>query len=184
MKLVNEIFEKIKGAENVDKILAVKKRANAIDTKALVNALANDKTYKIDNFKTEEEVNISELLRSDLKKTLQRAQFPQKNEISVLDDVEIATDGLTKAIPYMVLEYLKTGRIFELPEQEKLKAAIYLKEIPGASRIIKIRNVQNGKPIGNVNLITKDAFVLRAKSPIPSHLKRKVYKDNNGKPLV
>ena len=76
MKFVNEILAKIKGAENVDKILALKKRPNVIDVKNLVSALANDKTYKIDNFKTEEEFNISEALRSDLKKTIQRAQFP------------------------------------------------------------------------------------------------------------
>lgn len=183
MKLVNEVLAKIKGAENVNKILASKKRANSIDTKHLVSALANDKTYKIDNFKTEEEVNISELLRSDLKKTIQKAQFPQKDEISVIDNVEICTDGLTKAIPYFVLEQLKTGRMFELPKQNQLDATLYLKSIPGGSKEVNIRNVQTGKSIGTVNVITKDSFQLRAKSPVPAHLKRRVYKDPNGKPM-
>lgn len=183
MKFVNEILAKIKGAENVDKILALKKRPNVIDVKNLVSALANDKTYKIDNFKTEEEFNISEALRSDLKKTIQRAQFPQKDEISVLDDVDICTEGLTKAIPYFVLEQLKTGRMFDLPKQNQLDASLYLKAIPGGSKEVNIRNVQTGKSIGTVNVITKDSFQLRAKSPVPKHLKRRVYKDPNGKPM-
>lgn len=183
MKTVNEIFAKIKGAENVDKVLAEKKRANSVDTKLLVNALVNDKTYKIDNFKTEEEVNISELIRNDIKKTLEKAKFPQKNEASVIDDAEICTEGLTKAIPYLVLEHLKTGRTFELPPQEKMKASIYLRAMPARTRQIKIRNVQNGKQIGDVTLVSKDWFQLRAKSPIPKHLQRKVFKGMDGKPL-
>lgn len=183
MKTVNEILAKIKGTENVDKILAIKKRANSIDTKALTNALANDKTYKIDNFKTEEEVNISELLRSDIKKTLEKAKYPQKNESSVIDDVEICTDGLTKAIPYFILEYLKTGRTFDLPADEKLNASIFLKEIPANTKTVKYRNVQNGKQLGNVTIISKDSFQLRAKSPVPKHLQRKVFKDMDGKKI-
>lgn len=183
MKLVNEVLSKIKGAEKVNDILALKKRPNSIDTRNLVSALANDKTYKIDNFKTEEEFNISEALRSDIKKTIQRAQFPQKNEISVIDDVDICTDGLSKAIPYFVLEHLKTGRMFDIPKQNQLDASIYLKAIPGTTREVNIRNVQTGKSIGTVNVITKDSFQLRAKSPVPAHLKRRVYKDPNGKPM-
>lgn len=182
-KFVNEIFAKIKGAENIDKTLTNRKRFNANEFKAVVSALANDPTYKVDNFKSETEFNIGEALRSDLKKTIERAKFPQKNETSVLDTVDICTDGLAKAIPYIVLEHLKTGRMFDLPEQEKLKASIYLKEVPGKTREISMRNVQTGETIGTVTVINKDSYQLKAKSPIPKHLQRRIYKDTNGKPM-
>ena len=42
---------------------------------------------------------------------------------------------------------------------------------------------QNGKQIGDVTLVSKDWFQLRAKSPIPKHLQRKVFKGMDGKPL-
>lgn len=182
-KLVNEIFEKIKGAENADKTLATKKRFNANEFKAVVSALANDPTHKEENFKSEEEFSIADALRSDLKKTIERAKFPQKNEASVLDTVDICTDGLAKSIPYILLEHLKTGRMFDLPDQEKLKASIYLQEVPAKSREIPFRNVQNGAPLGTVTVVNKDCFQLRSKSPVPKHLQRKIYKDLNGKPM-
>lgn len=182
-KLVNEIFEKIKGTGNADKTLTDKKRFNAVEFKSVVSALANDSTYKVDNFKTEEEFNIGDAIRSDLKKTIERAKFPQKNEASVLDTVDICTDGLAKAIPYIVLEHLKTGRSFDLPEQEKLNASIYLQTVPAKTRDIPFRNVQTGAPLGTVTVANKECYQLKAQSPIPKHLQRKTYKDLNGKPM-
>lgn len=182
-KLVNEIFEKIKGAENIDKILTSRKRFNANEFKSVVTALANDSSYKVDNFKTEEEFSIGEAIRSDLKKTIERAKFPQKNEASVLDNVDICVDGLAKAIPYIVLEHLKTGRTFDLPDQEKLNASIYLQDRPATTRDIPMRNPKTGEDMGTATIINKDHFILKAKSPVPKNLQRRVYKDLNGKPL-
>ena len=47
-------------------------------------------------------VNVSELIRNDLKKTIDNAKYPQKSEAGVLDSTEIVTKGLSEAIPYIV----------------------------------------------------------------------------------
>ena len=169
--------------QNNKNVLTSRKRFNANEFKSVVTALANDSSYKVDNFKTEEEFSIGEAIRSDLKKTIERAKFPQKNEASVLDNVDICVDGLAKAIPYIVLEHLKTGRTFDLPDQEKLNASIYLQDRPASTRDIPMRNPKTGEDMGTATIINKDHFILKAKSPVPKNLQRRVYKDLNGKPL-
>lgn len=181
MKLVNDILEKIKGTENINKTVTGKGRFNFNEFKSVASALANDTTYHIKDVKSSTDLNLSTLIREDIKKTIEKAKFPQKSEIDILNKSDVCVDGIAKSIPYIVMEYLKTGKRFELPEQENMKGSIYLKDIPGKVREVQTRSITSKTPIGSTVITTKDHIQLRAKSSIPSHLKTKVRKDLNGK---
>lgn len=185
-KMVNEVFGKAKGGEDkINDILTGKGSFSKQGFGDAVNALANDTTFKIKTYdkngKVTGEVSVSELIRSDIKKTLDKAKYPQKTEAGVLDSAEIVTTGLAEAIPYIVMEQMKCGKKFDLPQQPTVGGSIYLAAVPGKTKTSKVRDPKTQQDLGTSTTTTKDYVQIRAKSPAPAHLQTKVRKDPNGK---
>ncbi len=175
MKLVNETLTKIKGEGNADKVLTGKGSFSKQGFGELVNAFANDTTAKTGD------VNISELLRADLKKTVELAKYPQKSESNVLDTCEIKTDNLSKVIPLLVAEQLKCGKKFDLPSTDTMQGSLFLAPVAAGSKTKQIRDMKTGEPLGTVDITNKEYVKVQAKSPAPKNLVTKVRKDVNGK---
>jgi len=185
MKTVNETLGKIKGEGKIDEVMTGKGAFSKVGFSDTVNALVNDTTFKVKTYgkdgKVNGEVNLSELIRSDLKKTVASAKYPQKSEAAVLDTVDICTKGLAEAIPYIVMEQMKAGKKFDLPAQANVSGSIYLANVPGKVKEIQIRDPKTQQNLGSATITTKDSVQIRAKSPVPAHLQSKVRKDPNGK---
>lgn len=180
MKSVTEV----KG-DKVDKICTGKGAFSAAGFSDLVGALANDSKFSVTTYGKDGQpngsVNISELIRGDIKKSVANAKYPQKSEEGVLDSSEICTKGLAKAIPYMVEEYLKTGKKFDLPQQPTFQGSIYLADQPGRTKVSKVRDIQTKKELGTSTTVTKDSVQVRVKSPVPaSCVVSKTRRDLNG----
>lgn len=185
MKTVKETLGKIKGEDRINDVMTGKgsfSKAGFADT---VNALANDTSFKVKTYgkdgKPNGEVSISELIRQDMKKTLEKAKYPQKSEASVLDTAEICTAGLAEAIPHIVMEQMKCGKKFDLPTQPKVTGSVYLAPVSGKTKTIQVRDPKTQQNLGTAVITTKDSVQIRAKSPVPDHLQTKVRKDANGK---
>lgn len=186
MKMVKETLGKIKGEDKINDVLTGKgpfSRAGFGDT---VSALANDTSFKIPvydkNGNKTGETSISDLIRSDLKKTVDHAKYPQKSEAAVLDTCEVVTSGLAEAIPYIVMEQLKAGKKFDLPMQPNVVGSVYLAGVPGRTKVSKVRDMKTKAEIGTSTTVTKDYIQVRTKSPVPNAcVVSKVRKDLNGK---
>lgn len=186
-KMVNEVLEKAKGGKDkVNEILTGKGAFSKQGFGDVVNALVNDTTFKIKTYdkdgKATGDVSISELIRSDLKKTIANAGYPQKSEIGVLDTSEICTKGLSEAIPQFVMQQIACGKKFDLPIQPNVNGNIYLAEVKGKTSTSNVRDPKTQQSLGTVTTTTKDYIQVRAKSPVPkSCVASKVRKDVNGK---
>lgn len=184
-KMVNEVLGKIKGEDKINDIITGKGNFSKQGFADTVSALANDTTFKIKTFdrngKDTGTVCLSELFRNDIKKTIEKAGYPQKSEAGVLDTTEIVTSGIASAIPYIVMEQIKCGKKFDLPNTEKSVGSIFLKDVPGKVKESNIRDPHTQKNIGSVTTTSKDNVQIRAKSSIPKYLQRKVRKDVDGK---
>lgn len=185
-KLINETMEKIKGAKATETITG-KGAFSAASFNDVVNAFANDTSVSIPTYdrntgKENGKINLSELIRNDIKETLAKAKFPQKSEIAVIDTAEIVTKGLAKAIPYIAEEYIKAGKKLDLPTDPKFgNASIYLADRPGATKTTAVRDPKTQTPMGTVDITTKDSIQVRTKSSVPAWLATKVRKDTSGK---
>lgn len=183
MKTVEEILGKAKGEKNVTATLTGKGSFSKQGFGELTSALVNDTTFKVKSLAKDGsvvETSISELLRKDLKKTLENAKYPQKSEAGVLDTCEISTSGLAEAIPYIVNEQLRCGKKFDMPTQKDMVGSIYLAANPGKTKEVKVRDMKTGQEVGTTTITTKDSVQIRAKSPVPKHLQTKVRKDLKG----
>lgn len=184
-KMVTEVLGKVKGEDHINDVLTGKGSFSKQGFGDTVNALANDTTFKIKTFgkdgKPNGEVCVSEMIRSDIKKTLEKAKYPQKSEVGVIDTAEICTNGLAEAVQYMVMEQLKCGKKFDLPNQANVTGSIYLKSVPGKVKTTQVRDPKTQQNLGSVTITTKDSVQIRAKSPVPNHLQTKVRKDPSGK---
>lgn len=183
MKSVNEVLGKIKGADKVDQVLTGKGVFSKSGFAELTNALANDTSYKVASYDKDgnkTEVNLSELIRADMKKTLDNAKYPQKSEVGVLDTCDISTKGISEAIPYIVREQIQCGKKFDIPATQKMVGGIYLAERPGETKEVKVRDMKTGEVVGTTTVTNKDSIQIRSKSPVPKHLQTKVRKDLNG----
>lgn len=188
MKNVQETLAKIKGEDKVNQILTGKGSFSQTGFGSMVNAMANDTTYKVTTYgkdgKPDGEINVSEMLREDLKKTVAKAGFPQKSEAGVLDTVEICTTNLSKIIPVLVMEQMKCGKKFDLPAIPGAQGSIYLAPVPGKEKTIKVRDPKTQENLGTATIKSKDSIQIRAKSPVPDYLTTKVRKDANGKVIT
>lgn len=186
MKMVNDVLSKAKGEDKINDILTGKGAFSKQGFGDTVSALVNDTTFKVKTYdkdgKVSGEVNISELIRNDLKKTLENAKYPQKSEAGVLNTSEICTKGLSEAIPYIVMEQLKQGKKFDLPQQPNVQGSVYLADVPGKVKTSEVRDPKTQQKLGSVTITTKDSIQIRSKSPVPnSCVVSKVRKDVNGK---
>ena len=188
MKTVNETLGKIKGEDKINDILTGKGSFSKQGFADTVSALANDTTFKIPTYdkngaKTGE-VSISELIRSDVKKTLDKAKYPQKSEADIIDSSEIVTSGLAEAIPHIVMTQIAAGKKFDLPNQPNMVGSLYLADVSGKVKESKVRDMQTKQEVGTVTTTTSDYIQLRAKSPVPKAcIVSKVRKDLNGKTI-
>lgn len=185
-KMVNEVLSKSK--ENIDEVKTGKGAFSKSGFSDLVGALANDTSFKVKTYdaktgKVTGEVSISELIRNDLKKTLEKAKWPQKSEAGVLDSCEIVTTGLAEAIPHIIMEQLKCGKKFDMPAQKNVVGSIYLSETKPGTKVTQIRDPKTQEALGTVETTSQAAVQIRAKSPVPEHLQKKVRKDVNGKEI-
>lgn len=181
---VTEVLEKLKGKGNEDKTLTNKAAFSEPLFSELVHAIANDPEYKfksVDRDGNVNEVNVSNLIRSDLKKTVEAAKCPQKPELSVLDTAEISTKGLSTAIRASVTEWLRTGRKFTVPAQPDFNGDVFLTKVPGKTSVHKVRDMKTGEDQGTTEITTKDHVQVRVKSSAPKNLVTKVRKDKTGK---
>jgi hypothetical protein len=185
MKTVNEVLGKIKGSDKITETLTGKASFSKTGFEDVVSALANDTTFKIPVYnkntgKQEGDINVSELLRADMKKTLEKAKYPQKSEASVLDTCEISVKGLAEAIPYIVNEQIRTGKKFDLPQGEKYQGSVYLADVKGKVRDVNIRDPKTQENLGTCTITTKDSVQVKTKSGVPKYLSDKVRKDKSG----
>ena len=182
-KLVNEVLGKTKG-DKLDEVLTGKGSFSKAGFSDMTSALVNDNTFKIKTYgkdgKVSGEVSISDLIRSDIKKTIEKAGCPQKSEIGVIDSAEIVTSGLAEAIPYIVAEQIKQGKKFDLPTGEKYTGSIYLADVPAKTKVVNIRDPKTQENLGTATITYKESVQVRSKSPVPDHLTTKVRKDKNG----
>lgn len=186
MKTVNEVLGKVKGEDNVNAILTGKGAFSKSGFSDTVNALINDTTFSIKTYDKDGNetgtVNVSELIRNDLKKTIDNAKYPQKSEAGVLDSTEIVTKGLSEAIPYIVMEQIKCGKKMDLPNNKEVVGSIYLADVKGKTKESVVRDPKTQEDLGTSTTVTKDYIQIRAKSPVPnSCIVSKVRKDKNGK---
>ena len=185
MKMVNETLGAIKGTDKVSDIMTGKGVFSQSGFSDIVSAFANDTTFKIPTYdkngeKTGEQ-NISEMIRADLKATLEKAKYPQKSEASILDTCEIVTKNLSKAIPEIVFQAVATGKKFDLPYKKNLQiGGIYLKDVPAGSKTSQVRDLKTQQNIGTSTSTYKDSIAIAAKSKMPGYLVTKVRKDLNG----
>ena len=179
MKTVSEVLTKVKGEGKVKDTLTGKGAFSAAGFSDLVNALANDTTFSIPVYKDGKKVdsvNVSELIRSDVKASIEKAHCPQKSELGVVDTSEIVTKGLARAIPYIVTEQIRSGRKFDLPSGANYEGSIYLTDVPAATKTVAVRDPKTQQNLGEV-LIENQAYVqVRAKSKVPEHLQKKTRK--------
>lgn len=184
-KNVKEVLEKAKGADHVNEIVAGKGAFSKAGFGDLVNALANDTTFKINTYAKDGSVSgsvsVSDLIREDMKKTVEKAKYPQKSEAAVFDTCEIETKGLAEAIPQIVMQQLMSGKKFDLPMQDKVQGSVYLQNVPGKVKETTIRDPKTQTVLGTVTTTTKDNITVRTKSPVVPSLVSKVRKDVNGK---
>jgi hypothetical protein len=186
MKTVNEVMAKAKGEGNENKILTGKGAFSQAGFGDLVNALVNDTTYTVNTYDKEgnvaDKINLSEMIRADLKKTLENAKYPQKSESSVLDTVEISTKNIAKAIPYIVSEQIRCGKKFDIPAGPKTaNSSVYLADVEGRTKEVDLRDPRSQEIKGTVTIKTKDSVAVKVKSPVPEFLTQKTRKDTNGK---
>ena len=185
MKNVKETLGKIKGEDKVDAILTGRGSFSQAGFGDMVNAMANDTTYKVTTYgkdgKPDGEINVSEMLREDLKKTIAKAGYPQKSEAGVLDTVEICTANLSKIIPTIVMEQMKCGKKFDLPAEPGVKGSIFLAPVKAKEKTVKVRDPKTQQSLGTAVITTKDSIQIRAKSPVPEYLTTKKRYDANGK---
>ena len=184
MKMVNETLGAIKGTDKVSDILTGKGVFSQSGFSDIVSALANDTTFKIPTYdkngeKTGEQ-SISEMIRADLKSTLEKAKYPQKSESSILDTCDIVTKNLAKAIPEIVFQSMATGKKFDLPYKPGFQGGIYLKDVPAGSKTSQVRDPKTQQNLGTSTSTYKDSIAVAAKSKIPAYLVTKVRKDVNG----
>lgn len=183
-KSVEDVMKEIKGEGNENALIAGKSPFSQSSFDTLVHSLVNDTTHKIPQYdpKTGEkigEVNISELIRGDLQKTVADAKYPQKSEADVLlqgpdkngTGTEIATKGLSQAFSYILMEQLSTGKKFPLPPQPEMVASISIGDVPASHRTIPIRDPQTQKDLGTAEITTQSYKQLKAHSPAPEHKK-------------
>lgn len=184
MNMAKDVLKKMKGTDKIDEVIPGKGAFSKQGFSDLVNAIANDTTFTVKTYsdgKETGEINISELLRADLKKTLEKAKYPQKTEAGVLDNCEISTSGLAQAIPLLVMEQMKCGKKFDLPQQEKAVGSIYLAESKPSVKTVKTRDPKTQKELGTCETTNQACLQIKAKSPVPKHLQKKVHRDPSGK---
>lgn len=185
MKKAADVLSKLKGGDtNVNKVLTGKNSFSKAGFGDLVNALVNDTSFKVTSMGKDGkpvQVNLSQLIRDDIKKTLDAAKYPQKSEAKVLDTVNVITKGLAEAIPHIVAAQMETGRKFSLPAKSSYVGDIYLTDVKGKTKTMDIRNMDTQVKTGSVTITTQDSVQVRAKSPVPKHLQKKVKKDLDGK---
>ena len=188
MKKVMDVLTQIKGDGNATKTLTGKGAFSSPAFSSFVNALANDKEFKFKSFDKatgkEKEMNISEMLVADAKKTIENAKYPQKSEVGVMNTTELSTNGLALVIPAVVTEWLRTGKKFPLVDQKDFGGTVNLMPIKGKTKTIDVRDMKTQVKVGTVDVTTKDSVQVRVKSPVPAHLQVKVRKDNNGKVIT
>ena len=184
-KMVNEVLGKVKGEDKINETLTGKGSFSKTGFADMTSALVNDNTFKIKTYgkdgKVSGEVSISDLIRSDIKKTLEKATYPQESEAGVLDSAEIVTSGLAEAIPYIVAEQIKQGKKFDLPTGEKYTGSIYLADVPAKTKVVNIRDPKTQEDLGTATIEYKDSIAVKVKSPVPDYLTTKTRKDKSGK---
>lgn len=184
MKTVNDALTKLKGAGNTGKILTGKGSFSRDGFKTLTSALANDTKHKVTTVGKDGKpvaINLSELIRADIKKTIKNAGYPQPSEAAVLDTCEIAASGLAEAIPHIVSAQIQCGKKFTIPATDKFGGDIYLADVKGKTKVVPVRDFKTKEDMGTTTITTKDSIQIRAKSPVPKHLTQKVRKDRSGK---
>jgi len=185
-KTVKDVLGKIKGENKINDVLTGKGAFSQSGFGDMVNAFANDPTFKIKQYdkagKVIGEVSMSELIREDLKKTIEKAKYPQKSEAAVLDNCEIVTAGLSKFITQAAMQWIAAGKKLDLPAMPKVAGSIYLANVPGKTKTdVPIRDPKTKQTLGSITTTTKDSIQIRAKSPVPEYLKTSVRKDTSGK---
>lgn len=187
MKTVKDTFGKVKGDDKITDILTGKgafSKAGFADT---VSAMANDTTFKIPTYgkdgKKTGEVCVADLIRSDIKKTIEKAKYPQKSEAGVLDSSEVVTTGLAEAIPHIVMQHIAQGKKFDLPTQPQVQGSVYLAPVKGKVKEIKVRDPKTQASLGTAVITTKDSIQIRAKSPVPDALQTKKRFGPDGKEI-
>ena len=181
--LFKDVLGHLKGGGKENETITGKKSFSHSGFQQFVNALVNDPSHKVTHYDKDQNpvtTNIRERVVSDLKQSIQNAGYPQKSEMSIVNNSEIATKNLATIIPSIVMEYMKTGRKFPLPRQENSSGEIYLHNVNGKTRTVPVRDMKTGKPLGTSTIETQAYVQVRVKSPPPKHLVTKTRKDVNG----
>lgn len=184
MKLANEVLDSIKGAGKAKTTLTGKGAFSQAGYAAVTKALANDTTFTVPvrekDGKTTQ-VNISQLVRDDAKKTNLNAGSPQKSENKVFETSPIETNGWARAMLLILREYLKAGRKVEIPADDKFNGALYLAPVAGKTKTVQVRDIKTKEELGTTTIVSQDSIQIRAQSRVPKHLQTKTRRDKDGK---
>lgn len=127
-------------------------------------------------------INVREAVVADVRKTVENAGYPQKSEIGVLENTEIATKNISGFVPDMIVGWLRENRKFIIPPFDGCSGAqLYVQPVKGKTRVVATRNMETGEPTGTSTITTTDHLVIRCKSAPPADCVTKVRKDVNGK---
>ena len=184
MKTVEEIYAVTKGPDKIDDIIAGKGAFSQKGFTETVKALANDKDFcvKVYNKDNEEvgKISIHDKILGDLKKTLEKAGYPQKSEEEILNNCDIFVDGIAEVIPYIVEQYIQQGKKFTLPPTSMYAASIYLVPVKAKQTARDISDPQTHEIIGRVEFTYDDHVKVGAKTDIANNLYEKIRFDPNG----
>lgn len=183
IKNAKEHFTKMKGDGNETKVLTGKGTFSQTAFANTWSALVNDPTHKVKTVDKEGKevlVSVRDLVLSDIKKTAANAKYPQKSEVGVYDNTDIAVSGIAEASRHVMLAHMQCGKKVTLPAQKDMVGEVYLQSVPGRVKTSQVRNMKTRQVEGTSTSTTKDHVQVRAKSSAPKHLVTKIRKDNNG----
>jgi hypothetical protein len=184
MKLVNDIIVKYKGKDKVNETKCGKSAFSKQGFDELFHAVVNDTTYKvttIDKEGKEIQKNLSTPVRESVKKSFANGKYPQKSEISVFDTSEINTTDWVEAFKEAMDIWMGFGRKFDLPSKKDRNGSIYFTKIPPKEKTMNIHDINSKENLGTTTITTEEYIQIRAKSPVPKHLQKKVRRDKTGK---
>ena len=141
-------------------------------SKELLQKVLNDPTYVIHRWnpakKVYDEVYPYQVYRNLIKKVIQDAKYPNRNEIEVVNDMTVKVfDELVELIPELVSVHLENDMKFRLPQTKDFNGVIYKKLIPAGEKVSEVRNIKENRVDGHVRSVWTDHTIIKCSSKKP-----------------
>lgn len=145
---------------------------SASGSKELLQKVLNDPKYVILRWnpakKVYDEVYPYQVYRNLIKKTIQDAKFPNRNEIDVVDEMVVKVhDELVELLPELVSVHLENDMKFRLPQTKDFNGVLYKKFVPAGEKISDVRNIKENRVDGQVKSVWTDHSIIKCSSKRP-----------------